>query len=139
MSGLIEELKHEHSKIAVLLKEVLQLGINSNEGRKRLFDARGYLLAHLRKEDTRLYPVLREASLENTELSQLLDNCIDEMDEISKAALSFFDQYAQGGDEQSFVSDFKQLYRVLNERILREETELYDIYDDFQRQCGGGE
>ena len=63
MSALIEELKREHAKIIAMLNEVKELGILSKEGQSRLMSAKKSLLAHLKKEDEQLYPVLRKEAV----------------------------------------------------------------------------
>ena len=131
MSGLITELKYEHSQIADTLRGVLELGINSEEGKKLLFSAKSYLLAHLEKEDTKLYPVLWKAAQNNTDLKRILDVYANDMDSISKMALEFFNKYASGGDALLFALDYKELYKELNTRIMKEETVIYKKYDEI--------
>jgi len=65
MNTLIEELKNDHAEIVKVLTKVRELGIGSKDGQDTLLAAKEGLLAHLKKEDERLYPSLRKAA-ENT-------------------------------------------------------------------------
>lgn len=134
MSDLVSELKHEHSDITDTLKMVLKLGVNSGEGKKLLFSARSDLLAHLEKEDMRLYPALWKEAQKNNDLKSTLELYASEMESISTLALEFFDKYETGGDDEQFATDYKELFRILVKRIMNEETVLYRKYDELHRQ-----
>lgn len=129
MSGLIDELKHEHIVITTALGKAWDLGVNTAEGKELLFSTKNLLLAHLKKEDIELYPPLREAAKKSSELKESLDSYIEEMQEISKAALAFFEKYESGGDEADFSKDYRDLYKVLTVRILNEEAVLYRKFE----------
>lgn len=51
------------------------------------------------------------------------------MEEISKAALSFFGKYSQGGDSLEFAKELGRLLGALKNRIGKEEGVLYAQYD----------
>lgn len=129
MSQLIEELKKEHTLIVDILNEVAKLGITSNEGQRKLLDAKQGLLAHLKKEDDRLYPVLKSAAEKNPALKQTLDIFAKDMTGISKAAIDFFGKYSQGGSGLEFARDIGKLFTTLKSRIRKEEDILYKEYD----------
>ncbi len=129
MSLLIEELKRDHTTIINVLDEVSKLGISSKEGQQRLLDAKQGLLAHLKKEDDQLYPVLNNAAGENPALKQTLDIFAKDMSGISKAAIDFFNKYAQGGSGVEFAIDIGNLFTTLKSRIGKEEDILYKKYD----------
>ncbi len=74
MSALIEEFKREHAKIFDMLNEVKELGILSKEGQARLMFIKAHLLAHLKKEDEKLYPVLRKEAEDNERLKNTFIN-----------------------------------------------------------------
>ena len=133
MSDLISELKYEHSQITDTLSKVIALGINSEEGRDLLYTSKSYLLEHLKKEDTKLYPALREAAKNNIDLKHTVDLYADDMNAISKMALDFFEKYESGGDSVEFGKDYRNLFVVLNDRIRNEETVLYKKYDEIFR------
>lgn len=129
MSQLIEELKKEHTVIVDILNEVSKLGITTKEGQRKLLDAKQGLLAHLKKEDDRLYPVLKTAAEKNPALKQTLDLFAQDMAGISKAAIDFFAKYSQGGSGLEFARDIGALFTTLKSRIRKEEDILYSEFD----------
>ena len=129
MSNLIEELKREHAVIAKILNEVSKSGISSAEGRQKLLDAKEGFLAHLKKEDVQLYPVLKKAAENNPALRQTLDIFAKDMAGISTAAINFFGKYAHGGSGMEFARDIGALFTTLKSRIRKEEDVLYKEYD----------
>jgi hypothetical protein len=72
MSNLTATLKLQHLRISNLLEAVQWIGIEKPEALRKLKAARAFLLAHLKLEDTHLYPVLFEAAKKNGELKQTL-------------------------------------------------------------------
>lgn len=131
MSKLVEELKSDHKVIAATLNKVSGLGISSPEGQKTLLAAKSGLLAHLKKEDGHLYPVLKNAATADADLKRTLDMFAKDMVIISMAAVEFFDKYARGGDGLAFAKDFGRLYATLSQRISREENVLYKKFDEI--------
>jgi len=129
MSKLVEELKKEHAAIAEILVKVRELGIGSPEGRTLLISAKESLLAHLRKEDRELYPVLRKKPESDERLKKTMDVFAKDMESISQAALDFFNKYSQGGSGVDFARDFGRLFIVLRGRINKEEDILYKEYE----------
>ena len=131
MSELVRELRLEHAQISDTLKKVLELGFDSEEGRNLLISAKAYLIAHLGKEDKKLYPVLWKEAETNFELRKTLESYASEMDKISQFALTFFEKCSLEGNAQQFENEFKKLFRMLNTRILNEESVLYKKYDEI--------
>ncbi len=133
MSKLVDELKKDHSVITETLTNVKELGVTSEEGQKILLAAKSGLLAHLKKEDEHLYPVLNKAAESDVDLKRTLDMFAKDMDEISKGALEFFDKYSTGGSGIEFAKDFGKLFGTLSTRIRKEETTLYKKYDELNQ------
>ncbi|NPA36668.1 MAG: hemerythrin domain-containing protein [Chlorobi bacterium] len=131
MENLTKTLKEEHKQIAETLNHVVNIGIGSHEGQEELLKAKNMLLQHLKKEDTFLYPRLREAAKDNEKIQHVLDSFAKDMDEISNAALKFFEKYEGGGEGIEFAKDFGHLFSALSLRIRREETHLYKIYEQL--------
>jgi len=128
MADLIAELKGEHAAIATLLRDIKAQGIGSAQTQRKLQLARHGFLGHLRKEEERLYPVLRQAAARNEKLQHMLDVFAGEMAQLSKAAVDFFDRYAMGGDGGAFAREFSRIAGTLAARIDNEETLLYVAY-----------
>ena len=133
MSELTSELKDEHKQITQTLQKVQTLGISSAEGKTLLMQAKAHLLAHLKKEDEFLYPVLEEHAKTDPSLKSELEVFAKDMDKISQAALDFFDKYADGGSGIEFAKDFGVLVGTLSSRIRKEELVLYSLYDEVQQ------
>ncbi len=133
MSKLVDELKREHSVIVETLNKVKSLSITSEEGQNTLLAAKSGLLAHLKKEDEQLYPVLNNAAESDAVLKRTLDTFAKDMDEISKVALEFFEKYSTGGSGIEFAKDFGRLYAALSQRISKEENIIYAKYDELKQ------
>lgn len=94
-----------------------------------LKSVREMLLAHLRKEDAELYPVLRKAADKDANIKETLELFAKDMDEISKAAMAFFAKYTSEGEGTAFAREFGSLYATMQGRIRREENNLYKVYE----------
>ncbi|TAN60335.1 hemerythrin domain-containing protein [bacterium] len=128
MSQLIDELEKEHVFIAELLTKAKKAGVTSKDGLDQLLSAKVMLLTHLKKEDTKLYPILKSAAERNKDLQQTLDLFAKDMNETSKAAVQFFEKYSRGGEGNEFARDFGRLYSTLQTRMRKEENTLYKEY-----------
>jgi len=133
MSVLIEELKKEHAEIVAMLNEVKELGILSKEGQAKLMSAKAHLLAHLKKEDELLYPVLRKEAAHNKNLRKEVDMFAVDPEYVSRVASEFFDKYSGGEMNDSFSINFESLLAALNARIRNEEDALYVEYEKISQ------
>ncbi|MEW6741078.1 MAG: hemerythrin domain-containing protein [Nitrospirota bacterium] len=133
MSKLVEELKRDHVLMVDMLNKVKELGITKKEGQDILISAKANLLAHLKKEDRDLYPVLKKAAETNSSMKQTLEIFARDMEEISKFALQFFDKYSHGGSGIEFARDFGKLFATLTGRIRKEEDILYREYEKISQ------
>ncbi len=131
MTELIKQLNKEHAEIEKTLNKVKELGVNTQEGQQTLMAAKDGLLAHLKKEDEELYPVLYKAAEKDEKLKRTLEVFAKDMEGISKAALEFFEKYANGGSGIEFARDFGKLLAVLSQRISKEENVLYKKYEEI--------
>jgi hypothetical protein len=133
MSALIEELKKEHSEIIATLNEVRELGILSEEGQAKLRSAKESLLEHLKKEDERLYPVLRKEAEHNKKLKEILDVFAMDMENVSKIVLEFFDKYSEEVIDSAVQGEFEDLFAAFRNRIRNEEDILYEEHEKIKR------
>lgn len=129
MSKLIDELKREHLVIIDILNDISKSGISSKEGQQRLLDAKTGLLAHLKKEDEQLYPVLNKTAEKDQALKQTLDFFAGDMAGISRSAMDFFGKYANGGSGIEFAKEIGRLFITLKSRISKEEDIIYKEYE----------
>jgi len=132
MSRLIEELKKEHVVIAESLKKAVIKGITSSEGQQTLHSAKDSLLAHLKKEDEQLYPVLIEAAEDDVDLQHTLKMFASDIDQISTEALVFFNKYSEGKADFEFSKDFGSFFTALSKRIWKEESIIYPKYESLK-------
>ena len=133
MSALIEELKRDHAEIIAMLNEVKELGISSKEGQARLMSAKTHLLAHLKKEDEQLYPVLRKEAEHNKNLKKEVDMFAMDPEYVSRVVSEFFDKYSGGEIDENFSVNFESLCTSLSARIRNEEGALYEEYEEINR------
>ncbi len=131
MSRLVEELKKEHQAIVENLKEIKILGVTSDEGQRKLARVKKSLLAHLDKEDRKLYPRLEQEAQNNPELKKTLDFFAKDMEKISSSAMAFFEKYSNGGKGIQFASDFGTLVATLSQRIYKEEQIIYQKFNQI--------
>lgn len=123
--NLINVLQNEHRTILSLLDDVASLGVGSVEGRKKLLKSKELILAHLHKEDAKLYPKLNK--LEAThDVSISFEN---EMKEVSRYVLSLFCELEKSGDTEAVAIQFKDVRQRLRDRIAKEEFALYPLFE----------
>ena len=127
----IEELKEEHQSIIDRLLKVKRLGVHTMEGRSELIEIKEILLMHLQKEDDRLYPALREVAGKDKNIKHFLDTFEGEMKKISAFSIAFFNKYSVDGGGIEFLRDFDKLRTSLEDRIQREESMLYEKYEEL--------
>ncbi len=128
----MQALKAEHANIVKILTRVSDLGVDSDDGRKTLMAARTGLLAHLSREDEHLYPVLKKGAEQDAILGDALGVFMEDMEGVSQAALAFFEKYETGDEHNEFAADFGQLVNVLSQRIQKEESVIYKMYDQLE-------
>ncbi|MDD9877981.1 MAG: hemerythrin domain-containing protein [Magnetovibrio sp.] len=131
MSQLVDALKAEHANIARILGRVVELGIETEEGRKTLMAAKTGLLAHLEREDKHLYPVLLEAARDDDIIADALGFLHEDIVGVSEAALRFFDKYGDGPPGDEFADDFQALAGALTQRIQKEESVIYKMAENI--------
>jgi hypothetical protein len=133
VTKLIAELRSEHRALATVLSELKTRGLSA-EGQALLNASKAALLAHLKKEDTFLYPELKRAADHDPELKEMLESFAIDMMQISKAAMEFFTTWTEGGDQQEFQQDLDLLIMALQSRIRREESLLYAAFEKLHQK-----
>ena len=126
---LIVNLRNEHAQMRDALDAVRRTGISTPEGQRQLKTARQLIVDHLQHEDVHLYPALRGCP----QTQQLANEYADQMQELSREILAFFDGMEREHDDLVFARGFGKLMGVLNKRWTREEVRLYPAYD---AHCG---
>ncbi len=133
MTELIEELRREHTRIARVLLDAKDAGISTEDGQELLNSAKTLLLFHLKKEDSLLSPYLKAVAEHDEQLSKILDEFSEDMENVTKIVFNFFNKYSNGNhDNENLADDFDELFAVFAERIFKEETILYAQYDKLK-------
>jgi hypothetical protein len=126
---LLAALRHDHELLVTRLEKVKDLGVTSADGRRELLAIETILVAHLKREDAEFYPAKRAAAIGDAHLKQTLELFASDMDEISAAAVAFFDKHASGDAPGDFARDAGRFLATLKARIQREESILYKKYE----------
>ena len=132
MTTLTNALKEEHGMLMNVFNEIKAVGFESQDGMDKMMAAKSMLLAHMKKEDTELYPVLRRAEISDEHLKITLNVFTGEMADIAKLALEFFDKYSAGYSGKNFNLDLERLVALISHRISREEDILFRAYDNIK-------
>lgn len=128
MDGLIAKLQVEHEQLLAVFDIARRSDLSSPEAQELVRSARSMLLAHLRKEDLELYPVLQTAGLKDAHLKETLELFASDMTDISHVVISFFKKFEQRGAGLDWAHDFGLVVSRLRSRIRREEELLYPLY-----------
>ena len=133
----LNELKNEHKTICRILEDIkgfIQTN-NAQDIATHMDLIRQYLLAHLKKEDSKLYgDLLKEAKDKNIELVAItVTTFATAMKGIEARILKFFDKYP-AQDEiikhiAEFYEDFQEAYEDVQKRVNNEEKILYPMYE----------
>jgi len=132
MSKLTRQLIEEHKEISAILKKLRNLGLSTSESKVLLVKSKANFLAHLSKEDKKLYPPLYEKAKTDESLKRTLNIFADEMKGITDFVLQFYENYTKREDlmkSDNFIKDISKFISALQTRILKEEVALYKLYD----------
>ncbi|CAG9165930.1 hypothetical protein LMG23992_00645 [Cupriavidus laharis] len=122
--SLTATLKNEHQGIFRLLEECREMGM-SDEGRRKLKQVKGLVIAHLAREDSKLYPQMQN----NIETKDLAATYAAEMKGITQDVMAFFNALEQGRSGMDFARQMGATIARLRQRMTREEVRLYPAFD----------
>ena len=133
MEMLTTELKNEHNILLNMINEIKESGISTEAGLQKLVESKSILLNHLTKEDNFLYPPLLKRAKRDPYLKALLYDLSVDMDEITKAALAFYQKYENTKighfDDSEFGKEISMILIKLTARISLENRKLYPEFD----------
>lgn len=132
MTNLTSTLRLQHVFISNLVEAAQWIGVEKLEAQRKLRAAKIHLLAHLKLEDTLLYPVLFEAAEKNVELKYTLEFLAKDMMGVSKEVMNFFEQYHIGRTHHHTTKDIANILFLLQTRIRREEDTLFAEFDKLK-------
>jgi len=127
-----QHLNDDHRALIIKLNKVKSLGRVSPEAKELLFSSKQILMSHLKKEDEKLYPVLKKAGEKNESAKKLADAFLCEMETMSKSAKNFFSKYEKESQGLEFAADLGNLLATLRNRIHREESILYEMFNEIE-------
>lgn len=138
----IKGLEKEHAMIEMAFKKLEPIVEAKNihdtvSVLKIMEQLKNILTNHLRDEDNKFYPDMRQkaAELKQDALLPALDIFIEGMNTISKKVFAFFLKYEKANDisadEKEFTKSLAEIRDVLIKRINTEEKTLYYIYKAY--------
>ncbi len=130
---MVHEIKREHSEIIDKLDKIERIGISSKEGEDELLSVKDFILKHMKNEEKRIYPEIREEAKKNKELAGILTKFDKDMDRILQYSLGFFDGY-HASKRSNITIAVKEFTEVLRRRILREEKILIPWYEKLHKK-----
>ena len=126
-------LERQHKEIEEIVLDIEQkIDNNDIEGdathiAKQISMLAGKLRIHLATEDKSMYPYLLEKGDEK--VKRLAREYADEMGHINEAFMAYKDEFNTRtkimNNPQGFLSETKRVFKVLGERMAKEDTQLY--------------
>lgn len=129
MTKLIKTLLSDHRTILNLLQKVKNADLTIKEREAYLITVKSVLNNHLKLEDLKLYPKLKELATEENGAIKTVKEFTVGLDKIGEIIKSFFDQNGKDLENIHMSSDFAKIIKLLEVRILKEEKGLYPLYD----------
>lgn len=137
--NFLNELRNEHKEFGRLLEDVNGFIQKKDiQGIASHMDLlKNGLLAHLKKEDNRVYTeltnVAKEKKIAMVEIT--VNTFSTAMKGIATRTLKFFDKYYSKDEVERLLTGFPKDFQVVNEdirkRINNEESVLYPMYDKY--------
>ena len=129
----LETLKRQHEEIAEIVSDIKSY-INHKDIAKealelssKISNLAGKLKVHLNTEDQYMYPQLLKSS--NSEVRTTAQAYIDEMGTISTQFMAYKDRFNTRTkitkDIDTFVSESHRIFDLLEQRIAKEDANLY--------------
>ena len=134
-SKLIKKLKKQHENILFLFKNLSSFiegkDISKTNCMLTLLNLRNELVKHLALEDKELYPALNKSK--DKEIKRVSKKFSKEMEDISKVAIDFFNNYSnlkveELDNEKKFKKEIAALKDAVVLRVELEEKILYPLY-----------
>ena len=129
---LIKELKEEHVEIMRYFEKIKILKSNEKIV-EEISSLKELLIEHLKLEDRMLYPALKDC--ENNKAKEAGDKFSEEMNEVSKVVLKFFDKYQDKNriltDYKKFINETEEIIKAVSKRVSAEETILFPLFEKY--------
>ncbi|MBD8899908.1 hemerythrin domain-containing protein [Rhodanobacter sp. DHG33] len=133
--NLVDSLKRDHGELVTLYQRIgnlLQDG-HHDEIRGELVNFKTRLEAHILTENVRFYTYLEQSLREDAHNAELMRDFRREMNTIARGAVNFVKKYQGPGtldasSHEEFAKDYAAVGELLAQRIGREESSLYPLY-----------
>lgn len=131
----IPRLKAEHRALLASYGKIKDLAGRGDwlAAEAELSQFRAMLTEHLVVESVRLYVYLTQSCAADAQKLATMRRFSAEMQGIGKAVIRFLEDHTKVVDhpaiQQSFVAGWSEIGRILGDRIRREESDLYPMYE----------
>lgn len=132
-ASLIERLKNDHEDLVALYQKIGSLLESGKYGdiRSELVNFKTRFEAHILTENVRFYVYL-EQQLQDSHNIELMRDFRREMNTIARGVVEFVKKYQftafDAGLREQFAQDYRTVGGLLAQRIEREESSLYPLY-----------
>lgn len=133
-SGLIPHFLDTHKELAALIAELEDAAKSARygEAEKILHALKSTLYAHLLEENVRLYTYLSYCVKGDVDHTELMSDMRLEMGRIGRDVTRFIKAYTEtgisAGNIEAFVQQLGGITQKLHDRLQREESSLYTLY-----------
>jgi hemerythrin-like domain-containing protein len=129
--SFISQIKEEHTKILGVLNEIEKIGVSDVDSVFKLLKTSAeYIISHLEKENTILYPTLLQA--EDSKTVNIANDFKLDMKILSMDIMNFFDDYKHTtcieNNTTAYLEDLSRIIINLKTRIEKEEKTLYPLF-----------
>lgn len=133
--NLIASLQRDHAELGSIysrIGELHQAGGSYDEIRSLLANFKSCLEAHVLAENVRFYNYLEQTLPDDSDNAEIMRGFRREMNQIARQVLDFVKRYQACGfdaaERVSFGEDYAAIGKVLEQRLDREEHNLYPLY-----------
>lgn len=136
--GRTDNFRRQHTDIIEVVNKMTDmltsaaLKENAEAVRSLLSELSGKLKVHLTMEDEVLYPALQKHEDEN--VRKTAQQFFDEMGGLKKAFTEYVQRWPNAesikNNSEDFVNETKEIFAALASRIKREDTELYELFEN---------
>ena len=130
-SEYINELKVEHELILNILREIMNRGVTTNEGKEALRKFKDLFFEHKKNEEKHLMPALERAA-QSTSIIQpaIVADYKKQHVELEEYIEMFFENLENESiDEKTTIEEFGKIMAEFSLHMYKEERILYKQYD----------
>lgn len=133
--ALVDSLLHDHAELGALFERIGQLmkAGQYEEIRPELINFKTRLEAHILTENVRFYTYLEQSLVDDAHNAEMMRDFRREMNTIARGVVVFIRKYQTPGTfdaslQAEFARDYHSVGALLTQRISREESNLYPLY-----------